>query len=91
MSIFRLPCWVSKRIDRLRRDFLGSGPDLRSGRRLVCWKNLCRPRDHGGWGILDLSAFNLTLLGKWWWKLSANPDWCVAKVIQFNYRVCSWN
>lgn len=31
MSIFRLLCWVSKRIDRLKRDFLWSSPDLRSG------------------------------------------------------------
>lgn len=46
ISIFRLPCWVIKNIDRIRRDFLWSGPDIdHPGCRLVCWKNLCRPRD----------------------------------------------
>lgn len=51
-------------IDPIRRDFLWSGPDLCVGCRLVCWKNLCRPRDQEGWGILDFSAFNQALLGK---------------------------
>lgn len=28
MSIFRLPCWVIKTLDRIRRDFLWTGPDI---------------------------------------------------------------
>lgn len=28
MSIFRLPAWVIKKIDQLRRDFLWTGPDI---------------------------------------------------------------
>lgn len=65
MPIFRLPCWVIKDIDCIRRDFLLSGPDIdHLGCRLVCWKNLCRPRDLLGWGILELSSINQALLGK---------------------------
>lgn len=85
MSIFRLLGWVIKDIDHIRRDFLWSGPDIdHPGCRLVNWKNLCRPRDQGGWGILDLYNFNQALLGKWW-KYMMDPDWSGAKVIQFNY------
>lgn len=94
MSLFHLPCWVIKDIDRIRRDFLWSGPDLdHSGCRLVCWKNLCRPRDQGDWGILDLARFNQALLGKWLWKYYMDPSWGGSKVIQFNYgpiRTLSW-
>ncbi|XP_039127495.1 uncharacterized protein LOC120263599 [Dioscorea cayenensis subsp. rotundata] len=64
MSLFRLPKWVIKAIDRIRRDFLWSGPDIdHPGCRLVAWKNICRAKEQGGWGILDLSTFNLALLG----------------------------
>lgn len=59
MSIFRLSLWVIKEIDRIRRDFLWSGPDIDySGCRHVFGKNLCPPRDQGGCGILDLYNFN---------------------------------
>ncbi|XP_039129107.1 uncharacterized protein LOC120265301 [Dioscorea cayenensis subsp. rotundata] len=92
MSIFRLPRWVVKGIDRIRRDFLWSGPDIdHPGCRLVCWKNLCRPRDHGGWGILDLDCFNKALLGKWWWKFMMDSSWRGAMVIQFNYGLSRSN
>lgn len=88
MSIFWLPTWVIKKIKHLRRDFLWYGPDIDySTCRLVYWKNICRSRDQGGWGILDLYNFNQALLGKWWWKFMTDTNWCGSKVIQFNYRV----
>lgn len=71
-----------------------SGPDLDHPKvRLVRWKRLCRPREFGGWGILDLEDFNLALLGKWWWKISSGIPWCGDKVISFNYYQNSptWN
>lgn len=42
-------------------------------------------------GILDLFNFNQVLLGKWWWKLLMEPNWCGAKVVQFNYGLTCWN
>lgn len=48
MSIFKLPSWEIKKIDRIRRDFLWLGLDLCVSCRLVCWKNECRARDNGG-------------------------------------------
>lgn len=92
MSIFRLPAWVIKKIDQLRRDFLWTGPDIDNlACRLVSWKNLCRPRDHGGWGILDLQTFNHALLGKWWWKFIAKDNWWLSEVIRFNYSLAHWD
>lgn len=92
LSMFKLLSSVVKEIDRIRRDFLWSGPDINYPRcRLVCWKNLCRSHEHGGWGILDLFNFNQVLLGKWWWKLLMEPNWCGAKLVQFNYGLTCWN
>lgn len=92
MPIFRLPCWVIKDIDYIRRDFLWSGLDLDHRRcRLVCWKNICRFRDQGGWGILDMYNFNQALLRKWWWKFMTDPTWYGVDVVQFNYGISKRN
>lgn len=92
MSVFKLPKWVIKAIKRVRRDFLWSGPDIdKPGCRLISWKVICRAREQGGWGILDLNNFNLALLGKWWCKFAADRDWGGAEVIQFNYGCRRWD
>lgn len=75
MSLFRLPCWVIKEINRIWRDFLWSEPDIDHPRcRLASWKLLCWPKDYSGWGILDLCTFNQALVGKWWWKFMMDPS-----------------
>lgn len=92
MSIFRLPNWVIKEIDRIRMDFLWIGPDIDKPKcQLVDWKSICRPRDLGGWGILDLKVFNSALLGKWWWKLTSYANWCGRPIVQYNYGVSNCN
>lgn len=88
MSVFKLPAWVIQDIDKIRTDFLWKGPDLGSNRiRLVEWKRICRPRNIGGWTILNLHEFNKALLGKWWWKITSNPNSCWAKIINANYSI----
>lgn len=84
MSVFKL---VILEIDKIRRDFLWKGPDMGSkGIRLVAWKRICRPKNLGGWGIINLKEFNRALLGKWWWKIATNPISCWAKIINTNYN-----
>ncbi|XP_039119290.1 uncharacterized protein LOC120255543 [Dioscorea cayenensis subsp. rotundata] len=51
MSIFRLPGWVVKGIDRIRRDFLWSGPDINHpGCRRFLWKKSTSTSGSGGLG-----------------------------------------
>ncbi|XP_039135885.1 uncharacterized mitochondrial protein AtMg00310-like [Dioscorea cayenensis subsp. rotundata] len=86
MSIYRLPSWVTKSIDKIRRDFLWSGPDNHQSKiRLVSWARLCRSREQGGWGILNLQTFNTALLGKWWWKIVSGSHWCGENILHANY------
>lgn len=86
MSLFRLPVGVAKSIDKIRRDFLWSGPDTQHNKiRLVNWMRLCRSTDQGGWDILNLQTFNSALLGKWWWKIASGLHWCGEAIIRENY------
>ena len=35
----------------------------------MAWDKICRPKNMGGLGILDLEIMNIALLSKWLWKL----------------------
>lgn len=94
MSIYKLPSWVVKSIDKIRRDFLWSGSDIQQSKiRLVRWSRLCRSREQGGWGILSLNSFNNAFLGKWWRKITTNRRWCGELIFRMNYfqNIPPWN
>lgn len=94
MSIFKLPQWVIKEINQIRRDFLLFIPNIdHLGCCLISWKQLFKAKDQGYLGILDFEDFNNALLGKWWWQLVTGDNWCGSKVIHFNYggSIISWN
>lgn len=86
MFVFELPKLVQREIDMVRSDFLQSSCDIPKPKcRLAAQSQICKSKDQGGWGILNLADFNLTLLGKWWWKFQSynNPVW--SEIIVFNY------
>lgn len=94
MLVFKLPSWVTKKIDKIRKVFLWSCPDTQQSKiRLVSWMRICRLRKQGGWGILNLQNFNNALLGKWSWKITSSAHWCGEGIIRENYfKTCpEWN
>ncbi|KAJ1701600.1 hypothetical protein LUZ63_001379 [Rhynchospora breviuscula] len=78
MSVFKLPVWVIKAFDRIRRDFIwGSSSNDRRAMHLLSWDRVCLPKAFGGFGLLDLKLQNIALLLRWWWRLyhSSNSLW----------------
>lgn len=51
----------------------------------VAWKNICRGREVGGSGIRNLRAFNMALLGKWWWRLTTDKEGLWYRVLLAKY------
>ncbi|KAJ4769324.1 RNA-directed DNA polymerase (reverse transcriptase)-related family protein [Rhynchospora pubera] len=75
MSAFKLPSWVVKAIDKLRRNFLwGRSTGSTSGIPLLAWDRVCLPKHLGGMGVLNLRILNLSLLLKWLWRLFEVPN-----------------
>jgi len=71
MSLFRLPSGVADKLVRIQRNFLwGWGSE---GRKIAwpSWEKVCKPREFEGLCIIDTKLFNVTLLGKWIWRLGS--------------------
>lgn len=84
-SFFRVPRKVLKIIIGIQRSFLWGGYESSKKISWVIWKKVCSPKERGGLGIKDLDLFNLSLLGKWRWRLLVEKEapWC--HIIQSRY------
>lgn len=80
MSCFRLPDWVIRKIDRIRRDFLW-GKDSGRGMSLLNWDACRMAKSQGGLGISDIQLQNLALLLRWWGRLYQPKEELWAKVV----------
>lgn len=69
LSFYGLPKGIKKKYDRPRASFLWSGEKEKLKYHLVAWNVVCRPKELGGLGILDLEIMNIALLAKRLWKL----------------------
>ena len=63
LSFFNMPKWVEVKIDSIRRKFLLKGErEEAKGYKLVNWCKVCKPREEGGLGVINLRNMNHTLL-----------------------------
>ncbi|KAJ1691982.1 hypothetical protein LUZ63_016137 [Rhynchospora breviuscula] len=78
MSVFKLPAWVTKSLDRIRRNFIwGSSNNTGKALHLLSWDRVCLSKALGGFGVQDLRLQNVSLLLRWWWRLyqDSNSLW----------------
>jgi mannosylglycoprotein endo-beta-mannosidase len=81
MSCLKLPVWVIKDIDRIRRHFLWHGVTQQKKKlNLANWEIICKPKKLGGLGVMDLTVFNNAMLAKWYWQWN-NPEKRIWKTI----------
>lgn len=48
---------------------------------------MCSKKELGGLGIKDLDLFNLSLIGKWLWRILLEEGACWQHIIQSRYGV----
>jgi hypothetical protein len=73
--VVKCPKWVHKVVNKIIRAFLWKGRKVvQGGHCLVGWQRVCRPRDLGGLGILNLEVLSWALQIRWLWMRKIQPD-----------------
>lgn len=78
-NLFRIPSFITSmfllnkttlgKLDKPRRRFFWEGGSLKKKYHMVRWNKICRSKNKGSLGVIDLRKQNISLLTKWWWKL----------------------
>ncbi|MCH92242.1 putative non-LTR retroelement reverse transcriptase [Trifolium medium] len=55
--------------------------------RKIHWDKVCIDRENGGLGVRRVSEFNLSLFGKWWWRMLVEREGLWFKVLAAKYGV----
>lgn len=73
-SFFKAPKKVIKEMVQIQRNFLWGGSDEVRKMAWVRWNKICLPKEFGGLGIRNMEIFNISLLGKWKWRLLSDNE-----------------
>ena len=65
---------VCDRLEKIQRDFLWGGGNLKKKPHLVNWGIVCTKKNKGGLGLRSLSKLNKALLNKWSWRFANERD-----------------
>ena len=92
IPLIRIPKYVTKRIEKIQRDFLWGGGRLERKAHLIKWKVVCSPKEEGGLGIRKIDVLNKALLGKWVWRYAYEKENLWKRVIGVKYgqEGCGW-
>ena len=69
LSFFKAPSGIISSIESLFRIFCWGGSEVLSKINWIDWHTICLSKENGGLGVMQLREFNLSLLGKWCWRL----------------------
>ena len=51
----------------------------------MAWDKVCKPKEAGWLGIMNVRQFNLALMGKWIWRLKTKTRVLWKEVLESKY------
>ncbi|XP_074288312.1 uncharacterized protein LOC141613473 [Silene latifolia] len=85
MSVFKFPKTFCEEIRSLVSRFWWGATEGKKRIPWIAWSKLCKPKNRGGLGFLELHSFNLALLGKQSWRLLTERDSLMTRVLRGKY------
>jgi len=85
LSFFKAPSGSISSIESLFNFFFWGGSEDHRKIPWVGWNTICLRKENGGFGVLKLREFNLSLLGKWCWRLLVDRDGFWYRVLTARY------
>jgi len=74
MGFYFLPKGLHSKMDTIRSRFFWRGADDIFKYHMAKWVSVCKPKIHGGLGIINTEIMNQCLLTKWIWKIEAGSE-----------------
>jgi len=68
LSIFKVPGSIYQSIINIQQKFLWGWGKEKRPISWVSWEDVCKPKEEGDLGIMDIQKFNYALLAKWRWR-----------------------
>ncbi|XP_009335445.1 uncharacterized protein LOC103928158 [Pyrus x bretschneideri] len=93
MSLFKIPCGVIGRLEKLMKGFLWEGVEEGKKNHLVKWEIVIKSKEEGGLCVGNLRNQKEALLAKWLWRFPKEPNSLWHKVIRSKYGLQDngWN
>ncbi|KAL9686487.1 hypothetical protein QQ045_023947 [Rhodiola kirilowii] len=85
--IYKMPTSVALEMEKIQRQFLWGGTEIRKKVHYVKWSTVLKPKQFGGLGITGMVEKNVALLTKWWWKLITGKGGLWRRVIIEKYAI----
>jgi hypothetical protein len=65
--------------------FFGGGGEENRKINWINWDSICSPKEDGGLGVRRMGTFNLSLLGKWCWRMLVDKEGLWYRVLKARY------
>lgn len=90
LSFMKMSAKVRKEVIGIQRAFLWGGNLGCKKITWIRWVDVCKQRELRGLGVKNIFIFNLSLLGKWRWRLLVDKEalWCVIRA-KYGDEVCA--
>ncbi|RHN70051.1 putative reverse transcriptase zinc-binding domain-containing protein [Medicago truncatula] len=84
-SFFRAPSGIISTLESLFINFFWGGSEDQRKISWVSWNNICASKINGGLGVRRMREFNVSLLGKWCWRLLVDKGSMWYRVLVARY------
>ena len=85
LSFFKAPAGIISSIESIFKFFFWGGCEDNRKIAWINWESICTPKEEGGLGVRRVGAFNLSLLGKWCWRMLLEKDGLWYRVLKARY------
>jgi hypothetical protein len=85
LSFFKAPTCIISSIESIFKNFFWGGCEVSKKIAWVKWDSVCLPVNNGGLGVRRLGEFNLSLLGKWCWRLKVDKEGLWYRILKARY------
>lgn len=85
MGFYMLPKGSHAKMDTIRSKFFWQGAGDTFKYHMAKWISMCKPKIHGGLGIINTYLMNQCLITKWIWKIEKGSNELWYRILKAKY------